>query len=508
MGMILNILPEITQLKFNKNELMKYVYKFCYKDYKMKKLFLIILIFPFASYSQEGFEYIYEDTIHSGCISSFMDNQGFHISVGGTKDPNTMLNDALILKYENTSGIIIKKICKQDENIGLLFGCQKENNNYFFIGISTIPAPRLYLVELSQDLELLQEFYYSVPSIYNLLSIQDAFFDEGGIVILRGNLDDPAPGEENDIYLAKINTSGELLDTTIITNLNNQTGAETLKKLDGSGYYILGTGIHNKIVLDNDLNVIEYQDFPIGSVFNNPLALRWLPDGNIMVASMINQGVPGAYYDIRLRKVDEGFNTIKDTTFFDEGKNWPADFSSLDYVDPDNIWVVSHVRGWKTSNDEFENARVYIVDSDMNLKGAKYFAGDLDVYLYSTKALEDGGCIITGTTPKEGKLNESNAYIRKLMPDDVLTGAEETVAEDDSDVLLYPIPFNNCLHIETYRKNLSISLFNENGICLIDQQALHIPYTEVDTYNFKGGVYLYSIFYKGKVIETGKIIKK
>jgi hypothetical protein len=94
------------------------------------------------------------------------------------------------------------------------------------------------------------------------------------------------------------------------------------------------------------------------------------------------------------------------------------------------------------------------------------------------------------------------------MLNDVLTGAEETTAGDDSDILLYPVPFENQLHIETFRKNLSLSLFNENGICLIEKQVLQIPYTEIITNSLKRGIYLYSVFDDNKVIETGKIIKK
>ena len=94
------------------------------------------------------------------------------------------------------------------------------------------------------------------------------------------------------------------------------------------------------------------------------------------------------------------------------------------------------------------------------------------------------------------------------MLDDVLTGAEETAAKDDSDVLFFPNPFDKQLHIETYRRNLSLSLFNGNGKYVIVQQPLHIPYTEIDTHSLISGVYLYSVFDENKVIETGKIIKK
>lgn len=473
----------------------------------MKNLLFFVLIIPLVSFSQEGFEYIFDDTLDSKCYSSFMDNQGYIITLGFINNPTTDLYDALILKYQEPSNVQVKKINTGGMDYGFLFGSQKENGNYFIIGAVWYPNASLYFVEADQNLDLVQETSYQFQFDYERISLQEAFEDDDNTIILSGKLHNEIY-QELGMYITRVSKDGIVLKTTILTDINNSDGTEFIKKLDGSGYYLIGTVQEDIIVFDNNLDVVEYLYFPNGEIFNSPLALRWLPDGNIMVAHMANVSVPGAYYDIRLRIVDEGFNTIKDTTFFDEGKNWPADFSSLDYVDPDNIWVVSQDKSWKSSKDEWEHARVYIVDSEMNVKGAKYFAGDLEVYLYSVKVLEDGGCIITGMVPKEGKPFDYNAYIRKLMLDDVLTGAEETTAEDDSDVLLYPVPFENQLHIETFRKNLSLSLFNENGICLIEKQVLQIPYTEIVTNSLKSGVYLYSVFDDNKVIETGKIIKK
>jgi len=473
----------------------------------MKKLLFFILFIPYTSSSQVGFEFIYEDTISAGCVSSFTDNQNFIISLGTSKNPTTDLNDALVLKYQDPSNVLVKKINTGGMNYGFLFGSQKENGNYFLIGLTRYPNASLYFAEVDQELDMVQETFYQFQFDFEWISLQEAFEDDDNTIILCGSLYNEFY-QQLGMYVSRVNKDGIVLDTTIITDLYNNTGTEILKKLEGDGYYILGTSQYEKIVLDNDLNVIEYLDFPNGSVFNTPLALRWLPDENIMVANMAYQEVPGAYYDIRLRIVDESFNTIKDTTFFDDGKNWPADFSSLDYVDPDNIWVVSHNRTWKSSKDEWEKARVYIVDSEMNVKGAKYFAGNLDVYLYSTKALEDGSCIITGTVPKEDKSNEKNAYIRKIMLDDVLTGAEETEATDDSDVLFFPVPFNDKLNIETFRKGLSISLFDENGRDVFKDRPLNVPHTSFDTQKLGSGVYLYSVYDHNTVIETGTIIKK
>lgn len=90
MGTILNIQKELTQRKFSKkyNEI---------KTDKMKRLLILIMYVPLISLSQEGFEFVYEDTMNVRCISSFSDNQNFIISLGYVKNPTTNLYDALIV---------------------------------------------------------------------------------------------------------------------------------------------------------------------------------------------------------------------------------------------------------------------------------------------------------------------------------------------------------------------------------------------------------------------------
>ena len=476
----------------------------------MKKLLFFIIFIPLVSFSQEGFEFIYEDSTSTACTSSFVDSENYIISLGSSRNTNTGIYDALILKYQNTSDIIVKKFNPDGAHYAFHFGYQKENGNYLLIGLTGLdmyPIESLYFLEVTPELEQVQENYYTVPGGYPKVNIQDILKDDDNTVIISGVLYNDFY-QKLGIFVARINENGEVLKTTISTECKSDVGTELIKKKDGNGYLLLGTYQYNLVSFDNDLNIVEYLYYPVGQAFNTPVGMRRLPDGNIMIVNMANQSVPGAYYDIRVRKVDNDFYTLKDTTFFDEGKNRVPPYSGLDYVDPDNIWVVSFHQTWKSSKDEWERARVYIVDSDLNVKGAKYFAGDLDVALLSTKATEDGGCIITGYVPKDGKSYDWNIYIRKLVLDDIYTSSEETPAPDDSDVLLFPNPVKDVLNVETYRKGLSLSLFDENGRNVISRKSLNVPHTSFDIQQLKSGIYLYSVFYENKVIETGKIIKK
>lgn len=144
----------------------------------------------------------------------------------------------------------------------------------------------------------------------------------------------------------------------------------------------------------------------------------------------------------------------------------------------------------------------------MNLKGAKYFGGTMSLYLNSIKATNDGGCVITGEAADGQDKGLSDIYIKKVMPEDILTNAEETPALYDSDVLIYPVPFSDRFYIETYRENLSFRLISNTGNVILDNKPLQIPTTLINSADLKNGIYFYSIQDGNKIIQTGKIIKK
>ena len=475
----------------------------------MKSIFLTILFSPLLLFSQESFEFIYQDTITAWASSSFVDNEGNYISIGVSQNPFTLQYEGMILKYQNPDDIEINKFTKPDFEIGFSFGCQKDNGNYFFIGVAYDTSPHLYLFETTSEFEFVYDYLFDFPSQYTSVNINEVFFDTNGIIVLNCWLDDDGFGDLADIYLAKINTNGELLDTTIITELTNVVGSEILKKPDGSGYYIYGSFTSvGRIEVDNNMNIIGYLGLAPNADESN--GVRWLPDGNIIMATIANQSVPGAYYDLRMATLTPDLIMLKDSTYFDDGKSYIPDYTSLDYVNPENIWVVTHLKDGK-SNEDWEKGRIFVFDSEMNLKGSKYFSGSLPTYLFSIKALEDGGCIITGVTPKAGKEGEKgnkDIYIKKVMLDDILANAEDTPSLNDKDVLVFPVPFKDKLTIETYRRDLTFSLYTNEGKAVVSNINLQIPRTNLPSSKLEVGIYYYNIYDNHKVIQTGKLIKK
>ena len=474
------------------------------------KYVIVLLLFPIILVSQNSFEFVFEDTISAWCYSTFIDSEDFFVTIGKSVNPDNQNRSGLFLKYKDGTDIIVNKLSKPDTFAIIKFGFELGNGNYLFLGlIDDNDDPyykNLYILETDNGFGTVNEKIYGIPDQYNALGIYNYHVNADGSVIIYGHVDDPAPGFINDIYIAKLNEGHELVGTTITPDFYGDVGSEMLKKPDNSGYYLIGGfGYAELIEIDNDINIVGYQWMDPDNDYHGHLGVRWLSDGNIIIASQANQEVPGAFYDLRVRLCDTDLVAYKDTVIFEDGKNRLPIHSGLDFIDENNIWVVTDAQEGKS-----EYGKIYIFDAGLNVKGAKYFGGFVPKYLYSIKALPDGGCIITGTTPKDGKNGEKsdkNVYIKKVMPFDILTHAEETLDEDDCDVLLYPVPFDRELKIETYRENLSFSMFSVSGECVVLRQQLTIPNTSIKTPNIGKGAYFYSIYDNGQIIQSGKIIK-
>jgi hypothetical protein len=471
----------------------------------------VFILFVGNLFAQGNFEFVYQDTLNTLGYSTFQDNQGFFVTIGSTSTQNYSGLDAMIMKYKDEDDVIVQKFHKNDSTSQYTFGFLKSNGNYFVAGeidddVDNI-SKNLYICEISQDLIILQEKIYPVPEIYNQLVLTDLYLNNDSTVIIVGYLDDPAPGWLRDLYIAKLNTQGILLDTLISSQFQADFFGEILDKIDNSGYYLIGDfGYASLLKIDNDLDLTGYIPMS-GYFYHGAIGARWLSDGHIVMGSLANQEFPGADYDLHMWVTDTNLVPLKDTVIFDEGWNFLPAFSGLDFLDENNIWVVTYPEWVNTPTTE-EWGRIYIFNAELEVKGAKYFGESTPRYLYSVKALNDGGCIITGIVYDENSNTFHDVYIKKVMLNDIITNAEDTPDQYDYDVLLYPNPVQYELRIETYRRNLYVELCDLDGNCVVPAKKLCVPNSFINTSNLKQGTYIYKISENGKAIQTGKIIKK
>jgi len=481
----------------------------------MKIHFSIIFILAISLskiYSQSSFEFVVSDSFNIACYSTFTDSKDNFITIGGRWIPGIAGAAGILLRYTSNKDLIKKIYDKEDRNSNFQFGFLLPNGNFFIAGTisdsNDSMLKNLYIIKINNELQIVDENIYAVPEIYNSLFLHNLHYDGDSTVIVNGALNTPTPGLQNHLYAARLNTEGELLDTMIHTLFKADYYSDILQKKDKSGYYFIGSfSFASMIILDNNMNITGYLPMDPNNLFHGSIGAKWLSDGSMIIASLVNQDVPGAFYDLSVRVCDTMLNVIKDTVIFDSGKNFLPAFEGLDFTDENSIWVVTHPQGI-VSGKEWEYGRIYIFDPDLNVKGAKYFGGTISKYLFSIKALSDGGCIITGRAPGQSPNGYYGAYIKKVMPDIILQHAEDIPEFDFNDVLIFPVPFENEILLETYRPDLYFSLFALEGKCIISDMSLQIPHTRVHTTNLSKGFYLYSISYKNRIIQSGKLIKQ
>jgi len=138
----------------------------------------------------------------------------------------------------------------------------------------------------------------------------------------------------------------------------------------------------------------------------------------------------------------------------------------------------------------------------------KMYGGDQRYWFYNLIATSDGGCIMTGMVGDYDGADNTNGYLIKVMPEDIVTNAEETPLPFDYDVAVFPNPFTDHLYFETVRKNLRLSLTDNTGKEVANEKLTEITRAGLDTGHLLPGIYYYKINDKGREIQTGKLIKQ
>jgi len=461
---------------------------------------------------QNSFEYIISTPNNDFGRSGFEGNE-YYFSVGSTEYSEETLARATICRYSNENDIFIKKILKNDTTTIFAFGTQKDNGNLLIVGgasdSASIYMRYLYICEMTTDLEVISEkYHFLIPDGYDLFSIYDMVVDNDNHIVLAGHFDNYEGTTGNSLLLGKLDMEGNLLNFNHIESIwfDGVQDADLITKSDANGYYYFNGGSYELVELNNDLEYVGASNIidPPHYLGSN-VSAKYLPNGNLAFVSQSDYDT--SYYDLHLQIFTSDLECIYDTVIMEEGRQSPALFKGIDYVDPENIWVVAH-NDWVAPTGT-EIYKIYLFDSQFNVKGSKYYGGDTRYDFYHLLATQDGGCLLTGNIKQEQGTMLRDIFIKKVMPEDVLTGNEEKVFSDLKDVLVYPNPFSDRIYFKTDRENLTFTLYNSNGQIVYKSDIAANRMNEINTSSFSPGYYIYSITNSnGKAIDGGKLLKK
>jgi len=367
----------------------------------------------------------------------------------------------------------------------------------------------LYVCEMTTELEIVWEkYHYFIPDGYDWFMIYDMVIDQDNHIVLAGNLENYEGTTGYCFLIVKLDMEGNLLNYNYIESIyfDGRYRADLIAKQDGSGYYYFNGGSYEWVEFDNNLQYVDggyFMDWPHSLGY--PLSAKYLPDGNLAFVSMASNNT--YFYDMQMQIYTGELQCILDTVIVEEGRQCPAILKGLDFTDPENIWVVAH-NDWVAPTGT-EIYKIYLFDSQFNVKGSKYYGGDTRYDFYHLLATQDGGCLLTGNIKQEQGTMLRDIFIKKVMPDDILTGMDEKVFTEFKDVLVYPNPVLDKIFLKTDRQGLKFNIYSANGSIVYQADIDVHRQNEINIAWLPAGFYIYSITNaNGKAIDGGKLLKR
>jgi hypothetical protein len=244
------------------------------------------------------------------------------------------------------------------------------------------------------------------------------------------------------------------------------------------------------------------------NVLSGTVSAKWINENRLIVSNIEGSETPGAYHDLELRLIDQDYNLIKDTVFFESGRAYTPTYKGMDFIYEDLIWTCvfeMDAFNWQTDH----TFKVYLLDSDLNVLGEKTFGGDSHWWLTHLRATTDGGCIITGMMrEKEGTtIQECNTYILKVMPEDLITSTNNRLDNDNLEVVVFPNPFNDKLLFKGIDADMRVIISTVDGRKLITKNFEQNTQPVISTTSLNPGIYFYTITNQNQTVKSGKLFK-
>ncbi|MBN2174154.1 MAG: T9SS type A sorting domain-containing protein [Bacteroidales bacterium] len=484
-----------------------------------------ILIFAILLYrpviAQNSFEVNYTGIDNEFLIYTFETTKGDFISIGGKKGVSTPLPLSQLIVKISKYGEIINELVytKPDTNFVLQYGYEKANGNYFLIGTLTdtvLPNDYnvTYVCERAPDLSLVWEKFSAIPESYNNHRISNFIIDADSNLFIQGSIDTVYSGYNYRLLTMIFDKNGNRLNINFYEGWKSPSSTnEMIFNFDSTAICFIGNYVRNElyttefIEMDLELNITDYISVIDEEHFAvPPVTVKVFKNSNYIQANKASME-PGTDQDLYIKIMDEELNTLRDTLLFYPEKIEIPSYIGMGFIDTNRIWV-------PTFQPEFnfipgtEVFRFHIFDTNLNLIGLKEYGGDRRYWFNNMIVTSDGGCLLTGRIPDYNGSHKDNSYIIKVMPEDIITHAEDTSFINDKDVLVYPNPFDTEIRFQTVRKDLNLDLFDITGKQVLSGNIFDHSESAFATAGLIRGIYFYTIRDDNRIIQSGKLIKK
>ncbi|MCD4665893.1 MAG: T9SS type A sorting domain-containing protein, partial [Bacteroidales bacterium] len=470
----------------------------------MKLLKIIsILMFVLAvtgNIKSQQQEFLFNTDFSLNCQRVLEDNNGDYILIGHLYD-TTKHYSAYIIKLTENFDTSIRIIENDTADIVFTDFIVTPDNKYLLIG-SSGPDTGIYwfatenilVMKFDESLNLIFEKQYPI-NINGYLQSPDLKIlqDDEGKIYVAGKGLNLSKTSSYDVLL-QLFENGDVANSNIFTEMGS---IYAIMKNNGNidGFYAMGMGFsgfaHVEILeVDTNLNYsfTEIDDGNYDLNFGPYYTAKWLND-SIYIFAGTDCPINSDYKDLCVIKLNNEHEIIEDPIWV--GRPDTSDFGprySMDWTDPDYIYLCAYQSGYHVP---FEiNSLVAIIDSDLNFKGMKYYGKDLNFFIYTVCATDDGGAILAvGQHDYNDPFYDVDLIIWEIKAEDILTSASETTNPYDYDYGVFPNPGSEILYIQTARKGVNMQMFNDRGILVFENKFKDTFINEINTASLPEGVY-------------------
>jgi hypothetical protein len=262
-------------------------------------------------------------------------------------------------------------------------------------------------------------------------------------------------------------------------------------------------------MIDSSLTILNVDPIPNSVYWYN--ALKKINDSSYYLSGNIH---PNQSYDYAVMLLDEN-NDCKKIYILgqDDTIDYAGTVQSMDFLNPNKIFVGATSNIALGSGHYGQQNSWYALsnfDSALNLRWTKYYGGDAYYLLQSVVATQDGGAILVGTRydyPTQS--NQCDIYLIKVNENGVLTNDDHKQPSPVHDAIVFPNPGSGYCIIES-GPQISGAEFRMTSIDgkQVIAKTLNERRTTLGTQILPSGTYVWQIFFKNKVMETGKWIKE
>jgi len=486
----------------------------------MKKLLLMLLLFPVFSFSQTTTWTLLINTGDDRNVSDIVEGENNNIYFTGLNriaETCHFKGDVFKINYQ---GILTDSVFLENHDSSLIVTqILKDSNDKYILGVESFGLTSQYK-KCGFSIKRIDTALQIISSSKNFL-----FPPEYNHIDLKMNL-----GINNNIlafgYVFPIGTPRMFIYELSMDFDSLQAkvylggGAilpMKLKQFINRNLWLIGELKPYYILVDSLLNLISKEQGRIPHDMNGSYGVKWDSDTSFYLAGDYFIDNPPTDHDIGFLHQSDPFDTTG--YYFNywaaiDTNDYPSFWGALDYKNKDSIFI-GGTKNINIYNLKFASQPSWYVllqtDSLLNIRWERFYGGDAYYNMTKLIATSDGGCLMAGTRfdyKAHPNIHERDIYIIKVNSEGLITSANGKPAPIVHDAIVYPNPGSNYLkvRIAVQHKQSVFKLFDMNGRLVLTKN-IEGKTAQINTTLLKTGTYVYTITNNNGLNEKGKWVK-